>query len=880
MQEYRVDTEELQKLQNKFCNVAKVVAYCVSETGAPLTRVSGEEHDIEIVKEHILGENIDSILGRVLEDSLEDQAIEDLPVPNLKLAAIAIKVKGKNVLTWIVCGVLRDADTEGYIMPPINDAVHMISEQEFYDALDLLRESSMVIFRDQVVRHSAEAESLRSKSQEKEMGITLKGVTTMIEILRLLDSDDSIEVILREFLGHVGNYLEVGHAQVLQFYKNTDKADVLTEWTNQGFVPFFERYKEVEGWNFFDSEKVMVISSDSMTGMDKESELAEKNVRAFMLYPLVVQERCRMVVAFVQTLKERIWTVEEVRFVSNSVKVMQNVLAKRIQKNSLASSYQALESVLDNVGCAIYVKDKETNEVLFANKHFKNTFSKEISTNTLGDFLSSGNAIGKSGNAFELYHEDEGSWYDMLRTEISWVDGRRTKLYSLYEITDKKVYQKKIEQQAYTDFLTGLYNRMCCERDLARKIDEAKKNDTVGAVFYLDLDDFKHINDGLGHQFGDALLKSISGSFQRIRGIENTCYRVGGDEFVILVSPAYYHELDRILSDIKKVFARPWYLKDGEYYCTMSMGIVEFPKEGDNVQDLIRKSDIAMYEAKRDGKNRVCRYSEGEDTDSGRRLEMEKNMRDAAVAGLEEFEVYYQPIIDIQMDGTPCTGAEALIRWNSSSLGFIPPNEFIPLAEYLGLINPIGNHVLRSACMACKSWNDNGHPTYKVNVNLSVVQLLQPDIVESIEAAIEETGINPRNLTLEVTESLAINDMERMIEILGNIKKLGVRIALDDFGTGYSSLNHIKEIPFDVIKVDRSFIKDLDEDTYSQSFVKMISELASTIGVSICVEGIERKEQYKVLEGMKVRLVQGYYFDRPMPRKDFEAKYVLAGADK
>jgi len=219
-----------------------------------------------------------------------------------------------------------------------------------------------------------------------------------------------------------------------------------------------------------------------------------------------------------------------------------------------------------------------------------------------------------------------------------------------------------------------------------------------------------------------------------------------------------------------------------------------------------------------------------------------------------------------------------LIRWNSSSLGFIPPNEFIPLAEYLGLINPIGNHVLKSACMACKSWNDNGHPNYKVNVNLSVVQLLQPDIVESIAAALEETGINPRNLTLEVTESLAINDMERMIEILGNIKKLGVRIALDDFGTGYSSLNHIREIPFDVIKVDRSFIKDLDEDAYSQSFVKMISELASTIGVSICVEGIERKEQYKVLEGMKVRLVQGYYFDRPMPRKDFEAKYVSADA--
>jgi len=253
---------------------------------------------------------------------------------------------------------------------------------------------------------------------------------------------------------------------------------------------------------------------------------------------------------------------------------------------------------------------------------------------------------------------------------------------------------------------------------------------------------------------------------------------------------------------------------------------------------------------------------------------MEKNMRNATSDGYREFEVYYQPIIDIQKPNTPCTGAEALVRWNSAAFGFIPPSDFIPLAEYLGLINPIGNHVMREACRACKYWNDNGHPEYKVNVNLSVVQLLQTDIVEIVRRTIEETGVNPRNLTLEVTESLAINDMERMKDILTRIKELGVRIALDDFGTGYSSLNHIREIPFDVIKVDQSFVKELADDAYSQSFIKMVAELAETIGVSICVEGIETEAQYKVLEGMKVRMVQGYYFDRPMRQRDFAEKYV------
>ena len=444
MQEFEIDTNELQKLQDKFCHVSKVVAYCVNEDRIPLTKVSGIQRSIEIVSEHIQGENIESILNRVLEDSLEEQAVADLTIPNLKLAAISIRVNRKSLLTWIVCSILSDADTEGYLEPPIEEADCMITEKEFYEALDLLRESSKVIFRDQMVRYSAEAESLKSKSQEKEMGRNLKTVTAMSEIVQLLDSDESIEVVLQSFLKCVGNHLEVSHAQILQFYENTEKADVLAEWANHGFVPFFDKSKEVTGWKFFDCERVIVISSDSMAGTDKDKELSDKKIKAVMVFPVLLQSKCRMMVSFVQTLKERIWAVDEVKFVSHAVKILQNILTKRIQKNSLASSYQALESVLDNVGCAIYVKDKETNEELFTNKQFKNTFSKEISSKSIDEFLESGNPIGKSGNAYELYHQDEGSWYDMLRTEISWVDGRRAKLYSLYDITDKKLYQKKI----------------------------------------------------------------------------------------------------------------------------------------------------------------------------------------------------------------------------------------------------------------------------------------------------------------------------------------------------------------------------------------------------------------------------------------------------
>ena len=307
-----------------------------------------------------------------------------------------------------------------------------------------------------------------------------------------------------------------------------------------------------------------------------------------------------------------------------------------------------------------------------------------------------------------------------------------------------------------------------------------------------------------------------------------------------------YPNLHNIIDRIKAEFARPWRLKGTEYYCTMSMGVVRFPTDGDSVEELIKKADIAMYDAKCTGKNRVAYYDENVISTSFKRLDLEKNMRNATRNAFDEFEVYYQPITDISKPGMPCSGAEALIRWNSRELGVISPTEFIPLAEYLGLINPIGNFILREACMRCKYWNDMGHPDYKVNVNL----------------------------TLEVTESLAINDMNRMTKILADIKKLGVRVALDDFGTGYSSLNHIREMPIDVIKIDRCFIIDIGKDDFSNAFVKMVAELASAIDVNVCVEGVETKEQLDILMGSKIQLIQGFYFGRPMTAREFEEKYL------
>lgn len=851
--------EELQRIQEEFCRVTGVCGYCLDGRGQKFTDFSGTDRDAELFQAYEESRLPEMLSERVEAGSLEDQAVEVLEDGRGLAASVAIQADSDDRLCW----VLFDFHEDG------------VDESRFLRILDLLRDTCSILLKNRASRVNAEAESRRNRFAVQEMSQTLHSIEDTTEIVQLLDSDDKVESVVERWLKILARHLGVDSAQVFQIHAEGDKMDMLSQWTAPGQVPYFDqnRNQEVQPYPWLHTEKPLVYSGNAMDGQYQKEILDSAGVKAMITFPILHREDGEeLVLSLNHRQRSYVWSMEEIKFTADAVKVLQSILTKRIQKNSLASSYEALGAVLDNVGCFVYITEKATGKCLFANRRLKDTFEEELDAGTFDELLKYGLVSGHENGIYEIHYMERARWYDLVYSEISWVDGKPAVLYSLYDATDKKLYQKKIEQQAYTDFLTGLYNRMCCERDLARQIDQAKKTGGTGGLFYIDLDDFKHINDGLGHQYGDVLLKSISHSLQRIKGIESTCYRMGGDEFVIVVPPEHFSKLNEILEDIRKIFVKPWFLKDADYYCTMSMGIVTFPDLGDSVPDLIKKADIAMYEAKKSGKNRVARYNEDINSASGRRLDMEKNMRDATVGGYEEFEVYYQPIIDVQ-NGGKCAGAEALIRWNSMKLGFIPPTEFIPLAEYLGLINPIGNYVLREACRQCRKWNEAGYD-YKVNVNLSVIQLLQPDVVENVEEILKESGMEPGSLTLEVTESLAINDMERMKEILGRIKALGVKIALDDFGTGYSSLNHIREIPFDVIKVDQSFVRELAEDAYSQSFVKMIAELAETLGVSICVEGIETESQYQVVHKMKVKYIQGYYYDRPMKREDFEKKYL------
>ena len=867
-----IDSAMLQQLQDQFCRANNLYLVCLGREEGVITKAYGSREELSFLHSLVDKQAYMSLIMRAEHDWIETMLEQQVGQACIKMCSIATRLEEKVEVIWVVIGILRDAVPEGVELP---EYMMTTTEKSFYASTEFLASLSAQLFEVKINQLIAQDAMKKSLESENEMKHQLHRSQAMTEVVRMLESDEGFSELTVDILRETCESLDLSGGFLIRENVDHKTTDMICEYVKNkedSLISGFQKKEKVQ-LPFFNGKPYM-ISSDSMMPEAFERFFRENDLSAAVFQPLEVSDHLLMYVGFFEKEAFRVWESDDIKFISGVKRVIQSILLKRIAKNSLASSYASLEAILENAGCGIYVVDYHTRSILYTNQKLKDLFSRTIKAGKLEEIVFAEEEEKKTHYYDEVYFVEEERWLDVHKTEIDWVDGRKVGLCTLYDITDKKLYQKKIENQANNDFLTGLYNRMRCEQDLGRYIAKAQAVNCEGALLYIDLDDFKHINDGLGHQYGDVLLKAISHSLQRIEGIENSCYRMGGDEFIVIISEAVYPQMERILRDIDSIFSKPWFLKGEDYYCTMSMGIACFPSDGNSVDDLIRKADMALMTAKRRGKNCVEYYNDKDQASTYRRLDMEKNMRTAAMNACKEFEVYYQPIVNAQEDGTPCCGAEALIRWNSSVLGFVSPEDFIPLAEYLGLINPIGEFVLQEAAKRCKYWNDMGHPNYKVNVNLSVVQLLQNDIIKKIKKVIDDTRINPRNLTLEVTESLAINDMEHMKRILSEIKALGVKVALDDFGTGYSSLNHIREMPIDVIKIDRCFIEHLGEDDFSDAFVKMVNELANTIGVKVCVEGVETKKQLDVACDMKVCMIQGYYFGKPMKIEDLEKRYL------
>jgi diguanylate cyclase (GGDEF)-like protein len=687
-------------------------------------------------------------------------------------------------------------------------------------------------------------------------------------VIQSLESKDTFQNIVKVILRKANTYIQAEYIAVVQKESDDNRlAYIASEGEADGFI-----------------EKV----SDGVYSLEELNKSVHAHIGVPVgdyVVPIVINGIKAMYLVIHGTVKEL--TDELDSFIHSIASVIQNIAQMRVTNNSLLSSYEVLKDILNNIGSGIIVCDRSSANILFENKvageskeiqnAIRECLQELMASEEYRSYLARKKAYDEDEEAdyvkpyirpIEKYSAESGLWFEIRFTNLVWIDGSEVIVCTAADITQKKKSQQKIEFQAHNDFLTGLYNRMKCESDLRKIIKQSVKDGVKGAVMFIDLDDFKHINDGLGHQYGDILLQQIAAGLQSIVGLRGKCYRMGGDEFVAIVMPDMFSELERIANKVKDMFNKPWYLMETEYFCTMSMGIAVFPDDSKDVHEIIRLADIAMYESKKNGKNGYTFYDSCSKLNTARRLDIENNMRQAVASGIDEFVVFYQPVVDVRTG--ECSSCEALVRWDSKALGFMGPGDFIPLAEYLGLITSIGDYVLEEACRQCRYWNEHGMPDFHINVNLSVVQLLQKDVVGTVARILKKTGVKPRNIVLEITESFAINDMDRVLEIIRGIKELGPRIALDDFGTGYSSLNYIKQLPLDIIKVDKTFIDDIAEDEYAQAFIKLIVELSDTIDTSIIVEGVENENQLNILKELGVDYIQGFYYGKPVPAYEFE----------
>jgi diguanylate cyclase (GGDEF)-like protein len=433
----------------------------------------------------------------------------------------------------------------------------------------------------------------------------------------------------------------------------------------------------------------------------------------------------------------------------------------------------------------------------------------------------------------------------------------------------------EIEHLAYHDALTGLPNRPLFIDRLIVALAQAHRSNHRLAVFFLDLDRFKDINDSLGHSVGDQLLKEVAARIRRCVRESDTVARFGGDEFTLLI-PRFENveEAAKVAQKVIETLRIPFEIQERELFVTTSVGISLYPNDGLDAETLVRNADTAMYRAKESGRDNYQLYAPAMNARALERLALENMLRKALVN--QELVLYYQPLVDVATRSV--IGVEALLRWQHPELGLLSPAHFISVAELSGLIIPIGEWVLHTACKQVRIWQKKLDYELTVSVNLSARQFQQPDLVQQIRAAIADTAVDPSWLQFEITESNAMQNAENTIHTLRDLKMLGVGIAMDDFGTGYSSLNYLKRFPIDTLKLDQSFVHEVATDPSDAAIVSAVIAMAHTLNLTLVAEGVETEEQLAFLQKERCDVIQGYLFSAPLPADELEPYLVHVGA--
>lgn len=438
---------------------------------------------------------------------------------------------------------------------------------------------------------------------------------------------------------------------------------------------------------------------------------------------------------------------------------------------------------------------------------------------------------------------------------------------------ERQENEEKMRHQAYHDSLTNLPNRHSFSERIDEAIKRAVRHEKCGALLFLDLDRFKLINDSLGHDAGDKLLITVAKRIQGSMRDTDMVFRLSGDEFVIILEDlAKAESASNVARRTLEQMSRPIMLNDFEVIINISIGITAFPKPDATADTLLKEADIAMYQAKKTNQNHFEFYVEAMNTRANERLQLETDLQHAL--SNNEFILYYQTKVDAKTQKV--SSLEALIRWNHPTKGILTPDHFIPLLEDIGLIYDVGSWVINSACQQAKQWINQGFPALRISVNVSAKQFHYPNLLTTVQTALLQSGLNPDYLELELTETMFVDNTEHAIDIMHQLKKLGVCLSIDDFGSGYSSLSYLKLFPVDYLKIDRAFIKDLSTNKKDAAITTTIISLANSLNLKLIAEGVENDYQLQFLQNLQCHELQGYLFSKPLPAADLnETLYKL-----
>ncbi len=432
----------------------------------------------------------------------------------------------------------------------------------------------------------------------------------------------------------------------------------------------------------------------------------------------------------------------------------------------------------------------------------------------------------------------------------------------LQDISQQRKAEMKVYQLAYYDTLTNLPNQTAFKEDFIEVLEKAKKKDLFTALLYIDVNRFKYINDTLGIEFGDDLLKMIA---NRLTSSHQKVYRISGDEFAMIITDTTQKEVMDTVHQLIQIFEKPFSLGHHHLHIGISIGISFYPEHGPSFEALYKYANVALRYCKKNETSHYQVYSDSMSNAINKQMQLEEKLHMAVKN--EEFVLYYQPQIDLKTGDL--IGSEALIRWNSSDLGLVSPTDFIPIAEDTGLIIPIGKWVLREACKQQVRWMRDGISLHSISVNVSPQQFYEDDFVKSVTDVLTETGIDPRSLILEITETVVLQKANEAIRKIVQLRNMGLKVALDDFGTGFSSLNYLKDLPIDIVKIDKSFLQDMDTDSKAKEILKTIIHLSQKLGLKVLAEGIENKEHYQFLKEHECEEGQGFLFSAPIPNQKF-----------